>query len=727
MKLVLKTLSNVFVSAGEGEGLIDQDCVFDEFGIPYIPSKRIKGLLKDSANDIVKFFGLKNDILDDLFGKKGYTIAKFHISNLYIPNYNSIKAELNLIKEQKKEIAPLIHPVKVKSFFSSIRFHTAIDNITKTAKDNSLRVFRVIDKGLTFEGEIIGDLSEKHIALLYLSALNIRYIGLARHNGYGKVQTHIDIDKKIDECIELLTKGEMHTEKKEEEKQDITLDGEDHIMEFDLELVDPVVMLSKREDKNTIESLDYILSTSIRGAIHKKFSKRYKDELLQKVLVSNAYPYKENPYKPIPMFIQETKEGKVVSIFSEKDREIAIGSKPKFGFYTKSNDHVKTLNAVKVAYIHHNKYENIRTKKQYDEHDIFYYQAIKEGQSFRGYLIGDKALLEAIRDTVVAELYIGRSRSAQYGRAKVKFYDIKPITAKPPSKKRFVIYAVSPIVLYNQNGFSTLSTDVFQDYIKNVLGVPVKIENAIVITTTLERYIDVWHSRSPRLYAYDIGSSFLVNVEGDISEEAIKKLLFYGVGELTHLGYGKVDIYEDFENIRWQEREDEPKTGQNKIEHTKYILVGLLKEDLETYFEYKGFEEAERFQRKKALTNEEVLTNSLIGRLRLLITNANSIEDINKFFKDIKGIKEDGQEDYKKHKKAYKTLESAFKDDIKNLEEFVSIVDRLYENYEYKKFAEELGLQLKSDHELRFNLAKRYWFNFFDTIRVKNRSKNKSV
>ncbi|GAB6078823.1 RAMP superfamily CRISPR-associated protein [Hydrogenobaculum acidophilum] len=720
MKLVVKTLSNVFISAGEGEGLIDQDCVFDEFGIPYIPSKRIKGLLRDSAIQVLGYLGLKSDIVDDVFGIKGKTIAKFHISNLYIPNYENIKSELSFIKEHKKDVAPLVSPVKIKNFFSSIRFHTAIDNITKTAKDSSLRVFRVIDKGLTFEGDITGELSEKQIALLYLSALNVRYMGLARHNGYGKVETYLNIDKTIDECIELLTKESEYKEPLESQKQDIALTGENCMLEFDLELLDPVVMLSKREDKNTIESLDYIISTSIRGAIHKKFSKRYKDELLQKVLVSNAYPYKDNMYKPLPKFIQETKEGRVVSIFSEQDREIAIGSKPKSGFYADLGGKVNILYPVKTSYIHHNKYEYMRTKKQQDNHDIFYYQAIKEGQSFRGYLIGDKAILEAIKDSVGEELYIGRSRSAQYGRVKVKFYDIKPIetkAVKPTSKKKFVIYALSPIVIYNKNGFSTLSTDILQDYIEKALEVPVKIENAIVTTTTLERYIDVWHSRSPRLYAYDIGSSFLVSVEGNIPEEAMKKLLFYGIGELTQLGYGKVDIYENFQDIKWQEQEDGLKTAEQKIEHTKHMIVGLLKEDLKTYFEYEGFKSAEEFKHKKELSN------SLIGRLRLLITNATSMEDINEFFKDIKGIKEDGQEDYKKHKKAYKTLEKAFKDKIKDLEEFVSIVDKLYEGYEYKKLAEDFGLNLKSDHKLKFDLAKSYWFNFFDTIRIKNRGK----
>lgn len=45
------------VGSGTGYGpLIDTDIVFDENGIPFIPAKRIKGCLRDSAIEICKYF-----------------------------------------------------------------------------------------------------------------------------------------------------------------------------------------------------------------------------------------------------------------------------------------------------------------------------------------------------------------------------------------------------------------------------------------------------------------------------------------------------------------------------------------------------------------------------------------------------------------------------------------------------------------------------------------------
>jgi CRISPR/Cas system CMR subunit Cmr4 (Cas7 group RAMP superfamily) len=57
--LKLTLLSPCLIGSGEGFGaVIDSDIVFDEFGIPYIPAKRIKGCLRDSAIEVCEMFKL---------------------------------------------------------------------------------------------------------------------------------------------------------------------------------------------------------------------------------------------------------------------------------------------------------------------------------------------------------------------------------------------------------------------------------------------------------------------------------------------------------------------------------------------------------------------------------------------------------------------------------------------------------------------------------------------
>ena len=45
MNLKVKLKSYTLCGSGEGRGLIDSDIVFDRHGIPFIPGRRVKGLL----------------------------------------------------------------------------------------------------------------------------------------------------------------------------------------------------------------------------------------------------------------------------------------------------------------------------------------------------------------------------------------------------------------------------------------------------------------------------------------------------------------------------------------------------------------------------------------------------------------------------------------------------------------------------------------------------------
>ena len=94
MKINIKTLSYTIAGSGEGSALIDVDVVFDELGIPYIPSRRVKGALRESAIEVLEILGINAEIADGIFGKQGFQEGKIRIGNLYIPDYMEIKKEM---------------------------------------------------------------------------------------------------------------------------------------------------------------------------------------------------------------------------------------------------------------------------------------------------------------------------------------------------------------------------------------------------------------------------------------------------------------------------------------------------------------------------------------------------------------------------------------------------------------------------------------------------------
>ena len=102
MKFKLILLSDGFPGSDSFlSGYIDRDIPFDRFGVPFIPAKRIKGLLKESAKNLHDYGELVTDI-EQLFGKEGDAIDTFKISNGKIPQFNELHRFLNFTSDNTK-------------------------------------------------------------------------------------------------------------------------------------------------------------------------------------------------------------------------------------------------------------------------------------------------------------------------------------------------------------------------------------------------------------------------------------------------------------------------------------------------------------------------------------------------------------------------------------------------------------------------------------------------
>ncbi len=212
-QLKLKLLSPTLIGSGEGFGaLIDTDIVFDDAGIPFVPSKRIKGCLLDSATEVKEIF---NDLIDfpmdieTTFGKKGDSKSgAVYFSNLTVADYKNNKAWLDYYLKNKK-YPDILSRERILETFTEIRQQTAIES--GVAKDGSLRTIRVIKKGFEFYGDIhIEKESETILDTLMLACLNFRFMGTKRNRGFGEIHCsllengkELPIPKKLEElCTE---------------------------------------------------------------------------------------------------------------------------------------------------------------------------------------------------------------------------------------------------------------------------------------------------------------------------------------------------------------------------------------------------------------------------------------------------------------------------------------------------------------------------------------------
>ena len=191
IRIVLE--SDTLIGSGEGFGaVIDNDIVFDELGLPYIPAKRIKGCLRQSAeevNDMLALSGIAQKFdLDSIFGKPGNEeSAPVFFHNLYLVGYENFRNWLKYYLDWE-EWKQFLSPEIILDYFTALRQQTAIDEEKGIAKEHSLRTSRLLRKGISFIGEInIIPKDKRTIDALSLACRNFRYIGTRRNRGFGKI------------------------------------------------------------------------------------------------------------------------------------------------------------------------------------------------------------------------------------------------------------------------------------------------------------------------------------------------------------------------------------------------------------------------------------------------------------------------------------------------------------------------------------------------------------
>lgn len=196
LTLRIELKSEALIGTGEGWGAtIDSDLVFDDVGLPYIPAKRIKGCLRESALEVAEMCELsKLDVkmtgrVNDLFGDVGnIRSAPLEFSNCYLKDYILSKKWLEWANDAQKKV---LSKEIIVNTFTSIRQHTAIDNYG-IAKEHSLRTYRVLKKGNVFFGKIcFNNIDESLFKFLVYSIKNMRYLGTNRNRGLGSIRCEL--------------------------------------------------------------------------------------------------------------------------------------------------------------------------------------------------------------------------------------------------------------------------------------------------------------------------------------------------------------------------------------------------------------------------------------------------------------------------------------------------------------------------------------------------------
>lgn len=186
----IELLSSMHLGSGKGDVVIDAEVVHDEYGLPYFPAKRLRGLLSESAVEVVEMgecSGISLITMADVervFGKSQSKVELF-VHDLYLPDYEDIRQQWQYLQTKYKH---LLSPWDVLDAYTSIRYQTEIDRKTGTAAEGSLHNMRVVDAGLKFRGsmELVNG-NDDDVKVLVLAAANLRYAGAKRNRGFGEI------------------------------------------------------------------------------------------------------------------------------------------------------------------------------------------------------------------------------------------------------------------------------------------------------------------------------------------------------------------------------------------------------------------------------------------------------------------------------------------------------------------------------------------------------------
>lgn len=191
--LEITTLSPLHLGSGKGDVVIDADIIHDEYGLPYFPAKRLKGMLYESGIEVLEILNSAPDYSsydkekwNGLFNRECSTDKRLIISNLHLPEYDEQCKEWKILQNLFGDIFNL---TDVLESYTTLRFQTSIDKKTGVALDTSLRNIRLLDSGVKFVGDIIlENCLTEDIEIIALAIRNLTAAGMKRNRGMGQIK-----------------------------------------------------------------------------------------------------------------------------------------------------------------------------------------------------------------------------------------------------------------------------------------------------------------------------------------------------------------------------------------------------------------------------------------------------------------------------------------------------------------------------------------------------------
>ena len=635
LEITLK--SDLCAATGDSEQAVTNMKTALEHGLPIIPAKRLKGCLLNEGKEIVSNGFAAPTELADLFGRPGASHpARLHIGDAHIyriPGFLLGKERADgdvVFKNYEKELRELIrHPELsedlAERLLTRLRTRTAIDKELKTAQKTTLRTMQVVPRGIVFRSllELSDAQGQTPPQLLKWCVKALRHVGLGITRGYGEVS-----------CT--LTEYVAH-------EQDAAKDSEippvfpgENAMEYEIELQNPVLFSGSRglyED-----CCDYIPGSTIMGALaamyiadHGLGADAHRDEAFSRIFLRDGVRFgngflkaaaggRDRTFYPAPAFLALEKrgEGRLINRLNgddEKKRRKELSGQTAFDW---GDGKVYLADVEKEVRLHHQRpkdrgighaVNDLIQAGAVDMGQFFSYMCISGGQRFSGVIrgnAGDLRELAACLEKRDWNLRLGRSRTAEYGNARIRLFQARGGQQEAISD-RWVLWLLSPMVFAGEScPGETPEQEHLERQIRNRLGCSVEIRDTILKYTRIGGYNGKWNLPLPQHIALAPGSVICIKTGEKLCASQLEAEFW---GDMAGRGCGQVKA------LPWEEIPESMKNyhkiavdSREAVEKDELAAQGILVSELEAYRERENQREA---QRREAMSIQASLPSAV--------------------------------------------------------------------------------------------------------------------
>ena len=641
-KLQIKLKSDLCAGSGEGLGsLIDTDICYDNYGLAYIPSKRLKGLIKEAFIEYSDW--AKNEtntemfdrISKELFGiEDSNNSCNLKIDNAYVQNIDKIEDEIQRIEGRYQKY---VSKQRIINLNTDIRYQTAVEQESGVAKENSLRSVRVLEAGNIFE-TILECETEEELEIIKKCIKLVTHMGNNRTRGFGEIECNI-----------------RDVQEEREEKQEYQFEPE---KEYEIKLIlkaESNIMVSKQFSEITE---NYIPGSNIMGAVASKYIKEknikdfnnitdeYIDLFLNgNVTYSNAYITEKDgniEYYPAPLSYSKVKNKNKVyhnKMFDVNETDIQLSNFGDKFVSLDENNYVKEVET--VEHYHHQRAKDLSVGHVTDGANggtFYQFLTIEKGQYFMTCIKGKGKYIDKIKNNIKENeiLRVGKSKTAEYGKLIITNMKVAESVNSTRKYNKFAVILTSPLILLDEEKVQIAKDkETLIKTLKRLFGNHnLKDTKAFIGYSEESGFNAIWKLPKEQVVSYAAGTTIVFE-----TDEPIELKEKYIIGERTNEGYGQLIIYSlDGKNdstliLKEYEEKAEKIDYSNLSKETRKMLNKSIKQVINEEIAENTFEIV------KANYNKVNINNTTIGRILLMLKESKNYDEFDANIKGIKDVK----------------------------------------------------------------------------------------